>query len=97
LRVQGEDDGALLGAVTLKTLGLMLNPLTREILPVRMAVTVSIPRDTPFVIVPIIPSKKLYSFPDVLIISDKQEMVQKALGHWDTQYASKKNKAARWF
>jgi len=61
----------LLGAVTLKTLGLMLNPLTREILPVRMAVTVSIPRDTPFVIVPIIPSKKLYSLTDVLIISDK--------------------------
>ena len=26
-------DGALLGAVTLETLGLMLNPLTREILP----------------------------------------------------------------
>jgi predicted aspartyl protease len=32
-----EHDGALLGAVTLETLGLMLNPLTREILPMRMA------------------------------------------------------------
>jgi predicted aspartyl protease len=31
-----ERDGALLGAVTLETLGLMLNPLTREILPMRM-------------------------------------------------------------
>ena len=30
-----ERDGALLGAVTLETLGLMLNPLTREILPMR--------------------------------------------------------------
>lgn len=30
------DDGALLGAVTLETLGLMLNPLTREILPMQM-------------------------------------------------------------
>jgi len=29
-------DGALLGAVTLETLGLMLNPLTREILPMQM-------------------------------------------------------------
>ena len=32
-----EHDGALLGAVALETLGLMLNPLTREILPMRMA------------------------------------------------------------
>jgi clan AA aspartic protease len=31
-----ENDGALLGAVTLETLGLMLNPLTREILPMRI-------------------------------------------------------------
>ncbi len=30
------EDGALLGAVTLETLGLMLNPLTREILPMHM-------------------------------------------------------------
>jgi predicted aspartyl protease len=30
-----EHDGALLGAVTLETLGFMLNPLTREILPMR--------------------------------------------------------------
>jgi len=29
-------DGALLGAVTLETLGLILNPLTREILPMQM-------------------------------------------------------------
>jgi len=34
-----ENDGALLGAVTLETLGLMLNPLTREILPMRMALS----------------------------------------------------------
>lgn len=34
-----QDDGALLGAVTLETLGLMLNPLTREILPMRMALS----------------------------------------------------------
>lgn len=38
--VLGEkDDGALLGAVTLETLGMMLNPLTREILPMRMALS----------------------------------------------------------
>jgi predicted aspartyl protease len=34
-----ENDGALVGAVTLETLGLMLNPLTREILPMRMALS----------------------------------------------------------
>ena len=34
-----EHDGALLGAVTLETLGFMLNPLTREILPMRMALS----------------------------------------------------------
>ncbi len=35
--VLGEgDDGALLGAVTRETLGLMLNPLTREILPMQV-------------------------------------------------------------
>src|SRR5437867_2739890 len=34
-----ERDNALLGAVTLETLGLMLNPLTREILPMRMALS----------------------------------------------------------
>ena len=33
------DDGALLGAVTLETLGLMLNPLTREILPMQMVLS----------------------------------------------------------
>ncbi len=32
-------DGALLGAVTLETLGFMLNPLTREILPMRKALS----------------------------------------------------------
>lgn len=31
-----ERDSALLGAVTLETLGLMLNPLTRELLPMRL-------------------------------------------------------------
>ena len=31
--------GALLGAVTLETLGFMLNPLTREILPMRMVLS----------------------------------------------------------
>src|SRR5262245_13113017 len=35
--VLGEgDDGPLLGAVTLETLGLMLNPLTRELAPMRV-------------------------------------------------------------
>jgi hypothetical protein len=34
-----EHDGALLGAVTLKTLGFMPNPLTRDILPMRMALS----------------------------------------------------------
>jgi predicted aspartyl protease len=34
-----EHDGALLGAVTLETVGFMLNPLTREILPKRMALS----------------------------------------------------------
>ena len=32
----GRADVPLLGAVTLETLGLMLNPLTRELLPMRM-------------------------------------------------------------
>lgn len=32
-------DGALLGAVTLETLGLMLNPLTREILPMQLVLS----------------------------------------------------------
>jgi predicted aspartyl protease len=31
-----EGDSALLGAVTLESLGLMLNPLTREVLPMRL-------------------------------------------------------------
>jgi len=34
-----ERDGALLGAVTLETLGLMLNPLIREILLMRMVLS----------------------------------------------------------
>ncbi len=34
-----EHDGALLGVVTLETLGFMLNPSTREILPMRMALS----------------------------------------------------------
>jgi clan AA aspartic protease len=32
----GRGDAALLGAVTLETLGLMVNPLSREILPMRL-------------------------------------------------------------
>ena len=32
----GPGDAALLGAVTLKTLGLMVNPLSRELLPMRL-------------------------------------------------------------
>jgi hypothetical protein len=31
----GPTDAPLLGAVTLETLGLMVNPLTRELLPMR--------------------------------------------------------------
>ena len=35
--ILGEDkDDALLGAVTLETMGLMLNPFTRELLPMKM-------------------------------------------------------------
>jgi predicted aspartyl protease len=32
----GADDAPLLGAVTLETLGLMVNPLTRDLLPMRL-------------------------------------------------------------
>ncbi len=32
----GPDDAPLLGAVTLETLGLMVNPLSRELLPMRL-------------------------------------------------------------
>ena len=32
----GPEDAPLLGAVTLETLGLMVNPLTRELLPMRL-------------------------------------------------------------
>jgi len=42
-----EHDGALLGAVTLETLGFMLNPLTREILPMRMAYSICVAPNRP--------------------------------------------------
>ena len=32
----GPEDGPLLGAVTLETVGLMVNPLSRELLPMRL-------------------------------------------------------------
>jgi clan AA aspartic protease len=35
----GRHDAPLLGAVTLETLGLMVNPLTRELLPMRLVLT----------------------------------------------------------
>ena len=35
----GPEDAALLGAVTLETLGLMVNPLSRELLPMRLLLT----------------------------------------------------------
>jgi len=35
----GPTDAALLGAVTLETLGLMVNPLSREVLPMRLPLT----------------------------------------------------------
>jgi predicted aspartyl protease len=42
--VLGErDDGPLLGAVTLETLGLMLNPLTRELAPMRVLPLMCVP------------------------------------------------------
>jgi len=40
----GPDDAPLLGAVTLETLGLMVNPLTRELLPMRLMLAGSIAR-----------------------------------------------------
>lgn len=39
----GKDDAPLLGAVTLETLGLMVNPLTRELLPMRLMLA-TVPR-----------------------------------------------------
>ena len=43
--VLGEtEDEALLGAVTLETLGLMLNPLTRTLQPMRMVLARAIPK-----------------------------------------------------
>jgi clan AA aspartic protease len=35
----GSGDAPLLGAVTLETLGLMVNPLSRELLPMRLVLT----------------------------------------------------------
>ena len=35
----GPDDAPLLGAVTLETLGLMVNPLNRELLPMRLVLS----------------------------------------------------------
>ena len=43
----GPDDAPLLGAVTLETLGLMVNPLTRELLPMRLMLAGVIPRRWP--------------------------------------------------
>jgi len=40
----GPDDAPLLGAVTLETLGLMVNPLTRELLPMRLMLAGAIAR-----------------------------------------------------
>ncbi len=40
----GPDDAPLLGAVTLETLGLMVNPLTRELLPMRLILAGALPR-----------------------------------------------------
>jgi hypothetical protein len=39
----GADDAPLLGAVTLETLGLMINPLTRELLPMRLMLAAARP------------------------------------------------------
>src|SRR5204863_1838320 len=41
----GPDDAPLLGTVTLETLGRMVNPLTRELLPMRLILAGVIPRD----------------------------------------------------
>jgi len=40
----GPNDAPLLGAVTLETLGLMVNPLTRELLPMRLMLAGAIAR-----------------------------------------------------
>jgi len=40
----GPRDAALLGMVTLETLGLMLNPLTRELLPMKLVLASLAPR-----------------------------------------------------
>ena len=40
----GPRDAALLGMVTLETLGLMLNPLTRELLPMKLVLATLAPR-----------------------------------------------------
>jgi clan AA aspartic protease len=43
----GRGDAALLGAVTLETLGLMVNPLSREILPMRLMLATARPGRAP--------------------------------------------------
>lgn len=43
----GADDAPLLGAVSLETLGLMVNPLTRELLPMRLMLTLASSRWSP--------------------------------------------------
>jgi aspartyl protease family protein len=48
----GPADAPLLGAVTLETLGLMVNPLTRELLPMRLILASAIPHDLPLVLQP---------------------------------------------
>jgi predicted aspartyl protease len=40
----GPRDAPLLGMVTLETLGLMLNPLTRELLPMKLVLAALVPR-----------------------------------------------------
>ena len=41
-----DDEGPLLGAVTLETLGLVLNPLTRRLMPIRLILGSITPRRT---------------------------------------------------
>lgn len=47
--VLGQDeDGPLLGAVTLETLGLMVNPLSRALIPMRLRLTLARAESAPF-------------------------------------------------
>jgi len=48
----GPDDAPLLGAVTLETLGLMVNPLTRELLPMRLMLAAATARGWPLAPLP---------------------------------------------